>query len=132
MLALVWQVAQPAPAAQAPAPDSASAPQVQMGVSVQPDTVTVGEHFVVRVRVRAPKGAEIGFPVGPDSGAAVEAVDPKREHARARTRSGRRAYRDLSARRVGRRAQHVTLGSFVVSTAGVDERFAIPEHRRCS
>jgi hypothetical protein len=98
---------------------------VQMGVSVQPDTVTVGEHFLVSVRVRAPKGAEIGFPVGPDSGAVVEAVDPKREQGSADTAAvDRTAIYKLVAWTVG--PQQVTLGSLVVSLAGVDRRYAVP------
>ncbi|MBA2685797.1 MAG: hypothetical protein H0U66_15030 [Gemmatimonadaceae bacterium] len=98
---------------------------VQMGTSVMPDTVTVGEHFVVRVRVRAPKGAEIGFPVGPDSGVAVEAVDPRREaQNRDTTAVERTATYRLVAWTVG--AQRVTLGTLVVSAGGVDRRFEVP------
>jgi hypothetical protein len=127
-LLLMWHVVQTVPAAQAAA-DSAGARQVQepvqMGVGVHPDTVTVGEHFIVTVRVRAPKGAEIGFPVGPDSGLAVEAVDPKREQESADTTAeDHTAIYKLVAWSVG--PQHVTLGSLVVSAAGVDRRFAIP------
>jgi hypothetical protein len=100
--------------------------QVQMGVAVQPETVTVGQHFVLRLRVRAPKGAEIGFPVGPDSGLAVEAVDPRREQAAADTTAVERTaiYR-LVAWRTG--AQHIALGAVVVSASGVDRRYAIPD-----
>jgi hypothetical protein len=63
--------AQP-PAAQAPA-------AVQMGFAIEPDTVTVGDPFRLTVRVRAPLGASIEFPTGPDSGAKVEALDPRQE-----------------------------------------------------
>ena len=42
---------------------------VQLGVRVAPDTVTVGEQFIVVVRVRAPRGAEIDFPQESDSAA---------------------------------------------------------------
>lgn len=98
---------------------------VQMGVSVLPDTVTVGQHFIVRIRVRAPKGAEIGFPVGPDSGVAVEAVDPRRDQESADTTVVERTatYR-LVAWTIG--AQRVVLGSLVVSRAGVDRRYDVP------
>lgn len=68
--------AQPqAPASQRPqAPLPLTDPSaVQLGVQVQPDTVTVGDRFTVFVRVRAPAGATIAFPTGPDSGA-VELV----------------------------------------------------------
>lgn len=126
-LALVLALALPgALGAQGVARDSSRAQPVQLGVSVQPETVTVGEHFVVRVRVRAPKGAEIGFPVGPDSGVAVEAVDPRQEQAGADTTAlERTAIYRLVAWTVG--AQHVTLGSLVVSSAGVDQRYGIPK-----
>ena len=63
-------------AAQQPRADTA---QVQMGYSVVPDTVTVGDPFRVTVRIRAPLGASISFPAGPDSGAAVEALDSRQE-----------------------------------------------------
>lgn len=45
---------------------------VRIGVTVNPDTVTVGDRFTVLVRVRAPAGSTIEFPVGTDSAAPVE------------------------------------------------------------
>ena len=85
-LLLVWQAVHTTPPARAGFDSGAQQVEaqvqqqaqepVQIGVGVRPDTVTVGEHFLMTVRVRAPKGAEIGFPVGPDSGAAVDAGDP--------------------------------------------------------
>jgi hypothetical protein len=62
-----------------PAASAQSTVPVQMGYTVEPDTVTVGDPFLVTVRIRAPLGASVGFPAGPDSGAAVEALDPKQE-----------------------------------------------------
>lgn len=53
--------------------------QVQMGYSVVPDTVTVGDPFRVTVRIRAPLGSSVTFPAGPDSGATVEALDSRKE-----------------------------------------------------
>lgn len=50
--------------------------RIQSGVAVAPDTVTVGSPFTITVRVRAPREAEIEFPQTPDSGGAVEALDP--------------------------------------------------------
>ena len=47
---------------------------VRFGVTTTPDTVTVGDSVVLRVRVSAPPGATITFPTGPDSGAQVEAI----------------------------------------------------------
>jgi len=51
--------------------------RVEMGIAVRPAVVTVGEPFVVTLRVRAPLGADIGMPAGPDSGQSVEPVDPR-------------------------------------------------------
>jgi hypothetical protein len=68
-----------APAQRSPAAAQQPAVAVQMGYTVEPDTVTVGDPFRLIVRVRAPLGASVAFPAGPDSGAAVEALDPRQE-----------------------------------------------------
>ena len=123
MIALLWLLAVP----QLPAPPATaadSAPRVQMAVVVRPDTVTVGERWVLSVRVRAPAGAEIAFPVGPDSGLAVEAVDPRTiERAGDSATVDRTAVYRLAAWDTGWQAAH--LGSVVVSYDGVDRRYAI-------
>jgi hypothetical protein len=75
---VIATVLQAAPARQ-PVPPAQSAPQVQMGFAVEPDTVTVGDPFRLTVRIRAPQGASVTFPAGPDSGATVEALDPRQE-----------------------------------------------------
>jgi hypothetical protein len=54
-------------------------PGVRLGTVVTPDTVTVGDPFVVQVRVQAPAGATVVFPASPDSGASVELLDPRRD-----------------------------------------------------
>ncbi len=64
-LALLLQVAAPA---------SQPAIPVQLGVRITPDTVTVGQHFVAVVRVRAPAGATIEFPTQSDSAATASAT----------------------------------------------------------
>src|SRR5262245_18003726 len=65
---------------QRPATQAAQAQlPVQMGYSIEPDTVTVGDPFRLTVRLRAPLGATVEFPAGLDSGAAVEALDPRQE-----------------------------------------------------
>jgi hypothetical protein len=48
-----------------------------VSVSIVPETVTVGEPFTVRIRVRAPKFATIRFPAVPDTADAIEAIDPR-------------------------------------------------------
>ncbi len=62
------------------AQDSGAAP-VRFGARVEPDTVTVGLPFQVVVRVRAPRGARITYPDGPDTtraaAGAVQALDPR-------------------------------------------------------
>jgi hypothetical protein len=50
--------------------------RLQGGVTVTPDTVRIGDPFVVSIRVRAPLGATLEFPAAPDSGGAVEPLDP--------------------------------------------------------
>ena len=81
LVALVQRPAQPAAPAEAQQPAIA----VQMGFSVEPDTGTVGDPFRLTVRIHAPRGASIEFPDGPDSGAAVEALDPRQERQSADT-----------------------------------------------
>jgi hypothetical protein len=53
------------------------AQQVQSGIALSRDTVTIGEPFEVRVRVRAPAGSQIRFPENPDSASQVQARDPR-------------------------------------------------------
>lgn len=48
--------------------------QVQMGVVVRPETVTVGQHFSATVRVRIPNGVQLRIPAGPDTSARVDTV----------------------------------------------------------
>ena len=60
---------------QAPATQPPAAPQI--AVSLRPDTVTVGDPFTLSIRIRAPRGSVIEFPVGPDSGGPVELLDPR-------------------------------------------------------
>lgn len=80
VLPLLLMVMQGAPK-QPAAPPAQAQPQlpVQMGYSIEPDTVTVGDPFRLTVRIHAPLGASVEFPAGPDSGATVEALDPRQE-----------------------------------------------------
>jgi hypothetical protein len=50
---------------------------VSAGVTTSKDTVTVGEAFEIRVRVRAPADASIRFPDNPDTAGMVQARDPR-------------------------------------------------------
>lgn len=40
---------------------------LQLGVRMSPDTVTVGQRFIVTVRIRAPLGTTVQFPAGVDT-----------------------------------------------------------------
>jgi hypothetical protein len=62
---------------QAPDPSSLAPVGIQYGLTKSKDTVTVGEPFEVRLRVRAPVGARIRFPENPDSAGTVQALDPR-------------------------------------------------------
>jgi hypothetical protein len=62
--------ATPARAASQPAPDF----PVQLGVKLTQDTVTVGQRFVMLVKLRAPAGATIEFPTESDSAAKATAT----------------------------------------------------------
>ena len=79
MIAVVVAMVLAQQAVQAPAPAPGGAvSRIEMGIAVEPAVVTVGQPFMVTLRVRAPLGADIGLPAGPDSGQSVEAVDPRR------------------------------------------------------
>lgn len=103
---------------------AAAAPRVRSGASVTPDTVTVGDPFVVQLRVQLPAGAQVSFPVEPDSGAAVELLDPRRE-----TRGASGDLTDVTA--IYRMAawdvgdQPLALGDVVVRVDGVERRLPL-------
>ncbi len=93
-------------------------------VQAQPEVVTVGEPFTVRVRVRAPRIATIRFPAVPDSGDAIEAIDPRAiEDAGDTAVIDRSAVYRLVAWNVG---QHTPrFGNVLVTSAGVEQRFPV-------
>ncbi|HKV50159.1 MAG TPA: hypothetical protein VJO52_03080 [Gemmatimonadaceae bacterium] len=112
-------------AVQAPAPPQGGAvSRVEMGIAVQPQVVTVGQPFRLVLRVRAPLGADIGLPVGPDSGQSVEAIDPRQLTTSTDTgvveRTG--SYR-LVAWDTG--SQSARLGDVVITMNGRALRYAI-------
>lgn len=108
----------------AQAPQSAALRGTLVTVSVEPDTVRVGDPFVVRVRVRAPKNATIRFPAVPDTGDAVEALDPRAvEEGADQSVLERTAIYRLVAWDVGVRRPRFT--AVVVAAAGVEQQFAV-------
>ncbi len=100
--------------------------QVQVGLDVRPDTVTVGEHFIATVRVRAPLGATIKFP---DRPSLPENVDTSGSSLRKDTTGATYvestiAYR-LSAWRTG--LQSLGLGSATVSLPTGDQTVSLSD-----
>jgi hypothetical protein len=59
--------------AQAPAVGT----RLSYGITVSADSVLIGDPFIVRFRVKAPKGATIRFPDNPDTSRTVQARDPR-------------------------------------------------------
>lgn len=66
----------PPQAAEIPPPSPP--PGIAYQVRVEPDTVGIGVPFRVVVRVHAPAGAKVAFPLAPDSGGPVEPLDSRR------------------------------------------------------
>ena len=97
---------------------------VQLGVSTRPDTVTVGDPLELRIRVRAPAGATIVFPDGPDSSAQVEAIASRAllGAANAGGTDQTAVYR-LVAWEIG--AVPAKLGDVVVTLAGAERRISL-------
>ncbi len=77
LLALL-QVAGAQPQLPTSSPAAGAQFRVQLGARITPDTVTVGQRFIMFLKVRAPRGALIQFPVGVDSVvAAASATAPQ-------------------------------------------------------
>jgi hypothetical protein len=112
------------PAAQA----SSRGIQARLGVTVQPETVSVGDPFLVLVRVQAPLGSTIEFPEGPDSAAKVEALDARgmRPNADSSAIDITAAYR-LAAWDVG--DQPLQLGDIVVKLGGDERRLTLGRYQ---
>jgi hypothetical protein len=95
-----------------------------VSVSVAPETVTVGEPFSVRIRVRAPKFATIHFPAVPDTADAIEAVDPRAmEEAGDAEFIDRTAVYRLVAWDVGPHTPH--FANVIVGTGGADQQYPV-------
>ncbi|HEY0972559.1 MAG TPA: hypothetical protein VGE02_16435 [Gemmatimonadales bacterium] len=102
--------------------------QLQTGISMSADTVTVGSPFTVSVRVRAPLGDSLVFPPGPDTTGAVQALDPVSVRATGDTAAvDRTATYRLAAWDVGE--QEVELGAVTVLTADGEREVRLPPRR---
>jgi hypothetical protein len=95
-----------------------------VSASVVPETVTVGQPFSVRIRVRAPKFATIHFPAVPDTADAIEAVDPRAmEDAGDDELIDRTAVYRLVAWDVGARTPH--FANVIIGEGGADQQYAV-------
>jgi hypothetical protein len=108
---------------------AAAQPGLRAGVSVTPDTVAVGDPFVVKVRVQAPAGTVVVFPAPPDTSGPVQARDPRRVDTVA-SPAGEldvvASYR-VSAWDVG--SLPLGLADITVRDAGVDRRVPLGTYR---
>ncbi len=116
--AAIVVAASPAAAQQAEIP-------VQAGVTLQRDTVTVGQVVHLTVRVRAPHGATINFPAAVDSLGPVQSLEPPTIHDGADTAQAadRVAVYRLAAWDVG--MQQIKLGQVLVQTDDGDRSIAL-------
>jgi hypothetical protein len=98
--------------------------RVSYGVRSSADSVRIGDPFTVAVRVRAPEGATIEFPPGPDSTSAVQLIDPRTVRTTLDTAAlDQTATYRLAAWDVGR--QSIELGEVAVTDAGREQRIQL-------
>jgi hypothetical protein len=97
---------------------------VQAAVGIEPDTVRIGDPFLVQIGIRAPLGATVAFPPAPDSTGAVQGLDPVRVETK--PDSGgvvQWGYYRVAAWDIG--DQPITLGDVVVTIGGRSRRIPI-------
>jgi hypothetical protein len=102
---------------------------LRAGVVVSPDTVSVGDPFVVRVRVQAPAGSAVTFPAPPDTTGPVQALDPRRVDT---VRSATGEVDVVATYRVAAwdvDSQPLGLGDVVVRVNGADRRVPLAAYR---
>lgn len=122
MRGALFAVALVTPLAVGLAQRSSEAPwSVRFGVTKSKDSVTIGEPFEIRVRIRAPAGASIRFPENPDTAGTVQARDPRTIEAADSVQSlDQTASYHVAAWDVG--TQPVRLADVVVSWNGGERR----------
>ena len=97
---------------------------VQAAVGIEPDTVRVGDPFLVQIGIRAPLGATIVFPPAPDSSGPVQGLDPVRVETR--PDSGglvQWGYYRVAAWNIG--DQPISLGDVLVTVGGRSRRISL-------
>ena len=98
---------------------------VQAGITLERDTVTVGDVVRLTVRIRAPRGATINFPAAVDSLGPVQSLEPPtvRDGADTAAAADRIATYRLAAWDIGQ--QPVKLGDVLVQTDDGERRVAL-------
>ena len=98
---------------------------IQSGITLERDTVTVGEVVRLAVRIHAPRGAAINFPVAVDSLGPVQSLEPPSVRDGADTASGadRVATYSLAAWDVG--LLPIRLGDVLVQTVQGEQRVSL-------
>lgn len=98
--------------------------RVSYGVKTSTDTVRIGDPFTLSIRVRAPVGAAIEFPAGPDSTSAVQLIDPRTVRTTMDTAAiDQTATYRLAAWDIG--PQSILLGDVVVRGEGADRQIPV-------
>ncbi len=110
------------------APVSARAQQVipvQAGITLEKDTVAVGDVVRLTLRVRAPRGATISFPAAVDSLGPVQALEAPvvRDGSDSATAADRVATYRLAAWDIG--VQQIKLGDVLVETDAGERRLTL-------
>ena len=98
---------------------------VQAGITLEHDTVTVGDVVRLVVRIRAPLGATINFPAAVDSLGPVQSLEPPtvRSGADSATAADRTATYRLAAWDIG--LQPIKLGDVLVQTDNGERRVVL-------
>src|SRR5262249_24443383 len=100
---------------------------VQVAVGVEPDTVRIGDPFIVQVGIRAPTGATIELPPAPASTGGVQALDP----VRVETRPDSGGHVEWAYYRVAAwflNEQSIPLGDVIVRLNGEVRRVSLAGH----
>jgi hypothetical protein len=105
-------------------PAAAQTLAVKAGVTVQPDTVKIGDPFHVIVGIHAPKGATIDFPRIVDSTSAIQSLDPVAVRTAADT-SGVEQFGDYRVAAWNVDTQFVKMEPAVVRLNGVERRITL-------
>ncbi|HEY2377415.1 MAG TPA: hypothetical protein VGH98_15665 [Gemmatimonadaceae bacterium] len=125
---LVAMAALMAPVASAMSQATGAPIVVQAAVGIEPDTVRIGDPFLVQIGIRAPHGSTITFPQAPDSTSAVQGLDPVRVETRPDSASlVQWGYYRVAAWDIGE--QSISLGDVIVSLGGRTRRISLAGHK---